>query len=287
MKKALLLLAGILSGYYGFSQKEISVQMVFVKGGSFYMGSDDPQYHSPEFENERPVHRINVTDYYVAKYEVTLGQYRKLMGMYPPAYNGVDYGNKYCDDCPVVTLSFDDAQEFIKKLNARDHKNYRLPTETEWEYAAKGGKYAKGNKYAGNNKLSSVAWYGKKNGTTSPVGTKDANELGIYDMAGNVAEWCQDWYGEDYYKGMVDVTNPKGPSEGKLRVVRGGSFYDGADDCRSVNRGRLEPKAHKWNVGFRLAMDAPTGKIDVTTKDAPATNEAPAKDAAPSDKTAQ
>lgn len=278
MKKAVLFLSGLLLTLSGYSQKEISVQMVFVKGGSFYMGSDDPKYHYPEFENERPVHRVSVTDYYIGKYEVTLGQYRKLMGVYPPAYNGVDYGNKFCDDCPVVMLSWEDAQDFIKKLNARDHKNYRLPTETEWEYAAKGGKYAKDQKFPGSNKPGSVAWYGKKNGTTSPVGMKDPNELSIYDLAGNVAEWCADWYGEEYYKGIVDVMDPKGPASGKERVVRGGSYFDEADACRSVNRGHYDPKTRKWNLGFRLAMDAPTKAEPVKKADAPAEKkEAPAK----------
>ncbi|MES2703824.1 MAG: SUMF1/EgtB/PvdO family nonheme iron enzyme [Bacteroidota bacterium] len=259
MKKAILIMAGLLLHMQAFCQKEILVQMVFVKGGSFFMGSDDPHYHSPEFENERPVHRVSVTDFYIAKYEVTLGQYRKLMGMYPPAYNGVDYGNKYCDECPVVMLSWEDAKAFIKKLNERDHKNYRLPTETEWEYAARGGKYAQDKKYAGSNKLSTVAWYGRKNGATSPVGKKEPNELSIYDMAGNVAEWCEDWYGEDYYKGVIDAMNPKGPAGGKLRVVRGGSYFDEADECRSVHRSRYDPKKRQWNLGFRLAMDAPSG----------------------------
>ena len=262
MKKTAFLLTGLIISINAYCQKEIPVQMVFVKGGSFFMGSDDPNYHKPEFENEKPVHRVSVTDFYLAKYEVTLGQYRKLMGVYPPMYNGVDYGNKYCDDCPVVTLSWDDAQEFIKKLNARDHKNYRLPTETEWEYAARGGKYAKGKKYPGSDKLNTVAWFGKKNGTTSPVGQKQPNELGIYDLAGNVSEYCADWYGEDYYKGIIDVVNPKGPATGKVRVMRGGSYFDEGDACRSVTRSTVDPKVRKWNYGFRLAMDAPSGKVE-------------------------
>src|SRR5438132_1646596 len=101
MKKAMLLLAGLFISFSGICQKDMNIQMVSVKGGSFYMGCDDPQFHSEEFENERPLHRVHVSSFYIAKYEVTLGMYRKIMGMYPPAYNGVDYGNKYCDDCPV------------------------------------------------------------------------------------------------------------------------------------------------------------------------------------------
>lgn len=255
MKKSALLIVFILACYSGFSQDDINIQMVFVKGGSFFMGCDDHKFLAEEYNNEKPLHRVSVGSYYIGKYEVTLGQWRHIMGIKPPAYTGVDYGNKDCDKCPVVKVSWDDAQEFIKRLNAKTGKHYRLPTETEWEFAARGGKYSKGYDYAGSNKLSDVGWYGKANSTTHPVGKKEPNELSIYDMSGNVLEWCQDWYGEDYYKKTVDEVNPKGPAKGDKRVLRGGSYFDDAPVCRNVYRSRFTPETQQWNIGFRLAMD--------------------------------
>lgn len=264
MKKTLFLLAGILYFVGGFAQKktqDLNFQMIFVKGGNFYMGLDDPRFHSEEYDNERPVHRVSVSDFYIGKYEVTLGQWKKIMGVFPPAYNGVDYANKECDDCPVVKVSFEDVLEYIRRLNEKfPDKHYRLPTETEWEFAAKAGKYSKGYMYSGSNRLSTVGWSGKKKGIAHSVGEKDANEIGIYDMSGNVAEWCTDWYGEDYYSKTTDAVNPKGPTQGTLRIARGGSYYDDDAMCRSVNRGRFDPKTRQWNIGFRLAIDGSAGK---------------------------
>jgi len=232
-----------------------NIQMIFVKGGSFYMGCDDPQYHDVKYANERPLHRVHISSYYIAKYEVTNGMWRAVMGIYPPAYNGVDYANKACDDCPVVKVSWDDAQEFIRRLNEKTGKKYRLPTETEWEYAARGGNYASNSKYPGSNNINEVAWWGKHNGATHPVGTKKPNELSIYDLAGNVSEWCQDWYGEDYYSGTIDANDPKGPATGTQRVVRGGSFFTDDEVSRSVYRSFLPQDTRQWDLGFRLAMD--------------------------------
>lgn len=261
IKKATLLFGLVLANLHGFAQGEFNIQMTFVKGGQFYMGCDDPKYLYPEFQNEKPVHRVSVTDFYIGKYEVTLGTYRKLMGKYPPAYDGVDYGNKFCDECPVVMMSWDDVQEFIKKLNEKTGKNYRLPTETEWEYAARGGKYTEGYKFAGGNKPSPVAWWGKKRGTTHPIGEKSPNELSIYDMSGNVSEWCSDWYDEAYYGKTVDQMNPKGPATGQYRIVRGGSYFDPEEMCRNTYRNRLAPNVRRWDLGFRLATDAPSGTV--------------------------
>jgi sulfatase modifying factor 1 len=255
MKKTALLIALIIMSFPAFCQDEVNVQMIFVKGGNFFMGSDDHKFLADEYNNERPLHRVNVSSYYIGKYEVTLGQWRHIMGIKPPAYTGVDYGNKDCDNCPVVKVSWEDIQEYIKRLNAKTGKKYRLPTETEWEFAAKGGKYSKGYKYSGSNKINEVAWYGKEKGSTHPVGKKIANELGIFDLTGNAMEWCEDWYGEDYYKKTVDEINPKGPATGQKRILRGGSYFDDDVVCRSVYRSRLEPTARQWNIGFRLAMD--------------------------------
>ncbi len=255
MKKTALLIALVLISLPGFCQDEMNIQMIFVKGASFFMGCDDHKFLADEYNNEKPLHRVSVGSYYIGKYEVTLGQWRHIMGIKPPAYTGVDYGNKDCDNCPVVKVSWDDIQEFIKKLNAKTGKHYRLPTETEWEFAARGGKYSKGFEYSGSNKLSEVGWYGKSNGTTHPVGKKEPNELSIYDMTGNALEWCADWYGEDYYKKTVDEVDPKGPVRGEKRVLRGGSYYDDDVVCRNVYRSRYAPDTRQWNVGFRLAMD--------------------------------
>jgi sulfatase modifying factor 1 len=256
MKRTALLLAVILLSLPSFSQEYMNIQMVFVKGGNFFQGCDDHNFLSEEYDNEKPLHRVNVSSYYIGKFEVTNIQYKSLMGVYPPAYIGVNYGNKDCDNCPVVKMSWDDAQEFIKKLNEKTGKHYRLPTETEWEYAARGGKYSKKYKYSGSDKLADVAWSGKPNSTTHPVGEKLDNELGIFDMAGNVAEWCQDWYGAEYYKKTIDEINPKGPAKGEKRVLRGGSYFDDDITCRSVYRSRAIPSTSQWNIGIRLALDA-------------------------------
>lgn len=257
MKKLLLLVGVLFIGFTAYCQGNINVQMVYVKGGSFFRGCEDNKYRGEEYENERPLHRVHITSFNMGKYEITQGQWRKLMGILPPAYTGLDYVNKDCDDCPVVMVNYNDIQEFIKRLNDKyPGKNYRLPTELEWEYAARGGKYSGDYKYAGSNKLSEVGWYGKRKGAPHPVGQKQANELGIYDMSGNVLEWCTDWYDANYYKTTLDAVDPKGPAAGDKKVLRGGSYFDGPDECRNVYRGNnFAPKTRQWNIGFRLATD--------------------------------
>ena len=148
-------------------------------------------------------------------------------------------------------------QEFIKKLNQKTGKNYRLPTEAEWEYAARGGVEAHGraSQYAGSNNIDEVAWYSGNSGSTPPVGQKKANALGIYDMTGNVWEWCNDWYGGDYYENSP-ANNPKGPASGDYQVVRGGSCYFGPYDSRITSRSRNHPdNGLYYRQGFRLAQD--------------------------------
>jgi len=265
MKKTFLLLAFISLHLTAFCQSDLSnIMMVYVKGGSFFMGCDDTKFTAKEYDNERPLHRVTVSSFYIQKYEVTNGQWRQLFGIYPPAYNGVNYVNKDCDDCPVVMVSWDDVQEFIKRLNQKfPNRHYRLVTETEWEYAARGGKYAGNFMYAGSNKIKDVAWYGKPEGATHPIGQKKPNELSIYDLSGNVLEWCADWYADDYYKNTIDAINPKGPATGDTRVLRGGSYFTDDISCRTVFRSHLDPATRRWDIGFRLAYDAPseeTGK---------------------------
>lgn len=261
MKKYLLMLSVLLPAMaigQGkiHTPKHMNIQMVYVKGGTFFRGCDDPKYSGPEFADEKPVHRVSITSYNIGKYEITQGQWKLLMGILPESYNGVDYINKDCDDCPVVMVNYEEVLEFIRRLNDKyPGKDYRLPTELEWEFAARGGKYTGNYTYSGSNKLSTVSWYGKRKGATHPIGQKEPNELGIYDMSGNVAEWCTDWYDPDYYKTTLDAMDPKGPMDGEKKVVRGGSFYTEAVECRIYKRGNYKPKTRRWDLGFRLATD--------------------------------
>ncbi len=220
-------------------------QMVFVRGGTFTMGCTGEQ-GSDCWESEKPVRQVTLRDYYVGKYPVTQAQWRAVMGSDPPRLRF-----KGCDDCPVETVSWNDVQEFFRKLNQRTGERYRLPTEAEWEYAARGGSQSRGYKYAGSHNIAEVAWYTSNSGRkTHPVGGKKPNELGIYDMSGNVWEWCSDRYG-GYTPGSK--TNPTGPSTGYGRVIRGGSWVNVAKDCRVSNRNSRHPVSHATGIGFRLA----------------------------------
>jgi formylglycine-generating enzyme required for sulfatase activity len=155
---------------------------------------------------------------------------------------------------PVETVSWDDVQEFIRKLNATTGKKYRLPTEAEWEYAARGGVQSRGYKYSGSNAVGDVAWYdGNSGSATHPVGQKSPNELGLYDMNGNLYEWCSDWFGA---YGSSSQTNPAGPSSGSYRVLRGGSWYYGAQSVRVPYRGSSTPGYRYADLGFRLASSS-------------------------------
>lgn len=214
--------------------------MVFVKGGTFKMGSNNGD------SDEKPVHTVTVSDFYIGKYEVTQKQWRDVMGTNPSYFSG-------CDDCPVEQVSWNDVQKFIKKLNKKNWKKYRLPTEAEWEYAARGGKKSKGYKYAGSDNIGNVAWYSENSyDKTHTVGTKRANELGIYDMTGNVWEWCNDWYDGDYY-GKSPKSNPKGPKSGSGRVNRGGGRGTNAGCCRVADRIYNSP-GYSTSMGFRLVV---------------------------------
>ena len=200
--------------------------------------------------DEKPAHSVTLTkDYFLGKYEVTQAQWRKVMGSNPSWFEN-------CDNCPVENVSWNDIQKFLRKLNAATgtkgtSKNFRLPTEAEWEYVARGGQNATATKYAGSNSIGSVAWYDDNSGgKTHPVGQKAPNEPGLYDMSGNVWEWCSDWY-DDYSSGAK--TDPKGPSSGQYRVLRGGSGDDFAWDCRVSNRDYYPGNWGSLN-GFRLCL---------------------------------
>ena len=217
--------------------------MVYVEGGTFTMGATLEQGSDADDE-EKPTHQVTLKGFYICKYEVTQAEWKAVMGENPSDFKG--------DNLPVERVSWFDCQEFIRKLNELTGKNFRLPTEAEWEYAARGGRRSYGAKYAGDNDIDNVAWYdANSNSTTHPVGTKRANELGLYDMSGNVYEWCQDSYG-DY--SSASQTNPTGPGSGDGRVLRGGSWYGFAWDCRLSCRFGNIPDYRDDCIGLRLVF---------------------------------
>lgn len=219
----------------------IKYNMVWVDGGTFRMGATSEQ--GSEISDEKPVRSVTLSGYYIGKTEVTQALWQAVMGSNPSYFEG--------DDLPVEQVSWDDCQEFIRKLNSLTGQNFRLPTEAEWEFACRGGNNSRGYKYSGSNYIDNVAWYdGNSGDKTHPVATKSPNELGIYDMSGNVWEWCADWYG-DYSSGRQ--TNPKGPYGGSYRVFRGGSWYDIARFCRSSHRNYYFPTC-RYFLGLRLAL---------------------------------
>ena len=219
-----------------------------VSGGTFTMGCTSEQGDDC-FDSEKPSHQVTVSTFYMGKYEVTQKLWREVMGSDPEELNF-----KGCDNCPVERVSWNDIQDFIAKLNEKTGKTFRLPTEAEWEFAARGGNKSNGYKYAGSNDVDKVAWYYDNSGSkTHPVGQKKANELGLYDMSGNVYEWCSDWYG-DY--GSSAKTNPSGPSSGTHRILRGGGWSSYARSCRFSNRNSYDPSYRFSNDGFRLVSSS-------------------------------
>ena len=221
----------------------ISIDMICVEAGTFMMGATS-EMQNP-YDDEKPVHQVTLTnDYYIGKYEVTQALWQAVMGSNPSSFKG--------DNLPVECVSWNDCQDFIRKLNILTGKRFRLPTEAEWEYASRGGRKSKGYQYSGSNNLSDVAWYYDNSGrSTHAVGTKQANELGIHDMTGNVWEWCQDW--KDSYS-PSSQTNPSGPASGSHRVSRGGSWYVNARCCRSSYRNDSAPGNRYNDLGLRLVL---------------------------------
>ena len=208
------------------------------------MGATSEQGSDAE-SDESPVHDVTLSSYYIGETEVTQELWQAVMGNNPSYYSGNPQR-------PVEQVSWNDCQEFITKLNQLTGKNFRLPTEAEWEYAARGGNKSKGYKYSGSNTIDNVAWYASNSSSrTYDVKTKQANELGIYDMSGNVYEWCQDWYG-GYSSGSQ--INPTGPASGSKCVLRGGSWLDNARYCRVSYRDRKSPGSRLNIQGFRLVL---------------------------------
>ena len=240
-----------------FTVNGVSFKMVRVEGGTFMMGSKD----SDAYSSEKPVHQVTLSSYAIGETEVTQELWQAVMGKNPSHFKG--------ENLPVEQVSWEDCQEFIRQLNAKTGRTFRLPTEAEWEFAARGGVKSRGYKYCGSNSIGDVAWYWENSGNnplsgewdndrinsnhcrTHPVKTKQANELGLYDMSGNVLEWCSDWYGS---YGSNAQTNPIGPSSGSGRVIRGGSWCHAAEDCRSIDRDYCLPSYPCSNLGLRLAL---------------------------------
>jgi formylglycine-generating enzyme required for sulfatase activity len=217
--------------------------MVRVDGGTFMMGATSEQ-GSDAYDDEKPAHQVTLSTYSIGETEVTQALWQAVMGSNPSKFKG--------DQRPVEKVSWDDCQTFIQKLNQLTGRKFRLPTEAEWEYAARGGNKSRGYKYSGSNTISAVAWYDdNSSSSTHDVKTKQANELGLYDMSGNVWEWCQDWYGS-YSSGAQ--TNPTGALRGSNRVDRGGSWFSYARSCRGANRDYCTPGGRSDGRGLRLAL---------------------------------
>ncbi len=214
------------------------MELVWIPEGCFMMGSSSGN------SDEKPVHKVCVDGFWMAKHEVTQAQWKTIMG------NNPSYFKDCGDDCPVENVSWNDAKQFIEKLNSQGNTKFRLPTEAEWEYAARSG--GKNEKYAGDNNVERVAWYySNSNYSTYKAGTKAPNGLGLYDMSGNVWEWCEDVYNEKAYSKYV-TNNPLITSGSEYRVIRGGSWHSRPANVRSAIRFRNGPSRTSYIIGFRL-----------------------------------
>jgi formylglycine-generating enzyme len=238
--------------------QKLETDMALITGGTFTMGCKSGR-DTDCYDDEKPAHEVRLRDFNIGKYEVTQAQWRAVMGSDPP-----ELYNKGCDQCPVERVSWNDIQDFLKKLNTLTGKRYRLPTEAEWEYAARGGNQSRGYLYSGSNTIGDVAWYdanaksGNTNGaqkTTRPVGTKKPNELGLYDMSGNVWEWCEDDWHDNYIGAPTDGSAWVDSPRGGVRVLRGGSWSLITRNCRAADRVRYNTSDRYVSGGFRLARD--------------------------------
>ena len=230
----------------------VPLDLVSVEGGEFEMGGN-------EYSFEKPVHRVKVGGFCIGRYPVTQRLWQAVMGSSPSRFPGAAR--------PVETVSWEDVREFLEILNKDMEMSvgpgFRLPTEAEWEFAARGGNKGRGFVNAGSDRLEEVGWYNENSyGETKPVGLKLPNELGIFDMSGNVWEWCCDWYGDDYYQKCAEqgvVVNPVGPETGVYRVLRGGSIFGNPGYCRAAARLPGRPDYRSDFVGFRLVVPCQTG----------------------------
>ncbi|MFC1671120.1 formylglycine-generating enzyme family protein [Spirochaetota bacterium] len=228
----------------GGYQKKVKIiggiKFVLIRGGSFQMGSAKRR----GYFSERPMHKVKVSSFWMGKFEVTQKQYKKIMGSNPSSFKGRNN--------PVEQVSYYDALEFCKKFSTRYGVNVRLPREAEWEYACRAGK--KGAYYWGKKINDRYCWYNlNSRDETRPVGKKRPNRWGLYDMSGNVYEWCGDWYDDHYYK-TSQADNPVGPEKGKSKVIRGGSWSSNKYNLRSAFRTPFNPSKKNFYIGFRLVL---------------------------------
>jgi formylglycine-generating enzyme required for sulfatase activity len=223
----------------------VKMELVWVPAGSFQMGS--PSSESGRSDDEGPVHAVELDGFWMGKYEVTQEQYEAVMGKNPSNFKGTKN--------PVEMVSWKDAREFCRKASEKTGKGIRLPTEAEWEYACRAGTTTRFCFGDSDNGLDEYAWYTANSGSkTHPVGEKKPNEWGLYDMHGNVWEWCGDWYADKYGAGAAK--NPAGASSGSYRVFRGGSWRSPAGNCRSANRSGIVPDGRIFNLGLRAVVPA-------------------------------
>lgn len=228
-----------------FTVNGVSFEMIAVEGGTFTMGATAEQGSDADGV-ELPTHKVTLSSYLIGKTEVTQELWQAVMGSNPSYHSGTNL--------PVERVTWSDCQTFITKINALTGKSFRLPTEAEWEFAARGGNKSQGYKYSGSNTVNDVAWYHLNSSSkTHPVATKAPNELGIYDMSGNVWEWCSDWYSGIYYSSSSQ-TNPTGPNSGSVRVIRGGSWNSSDRSCRVSHRHNSYPSHRDRDLGLRLAL---------------------------------
>jgi len=228
--------------------KDLIENFVYVEGGTFLMGSDFRE------TDEKPAHRVELNDFYIGSYEITVDEYYKYcldnMNSMPVAKANWSQKLKH----PMTNISWDEANNYCKWLSQKTGGNYRLPTEAEWEYAAKGGKESNRFKFSGNDNAEIVGWMGTNaNGTTNEVGKLVPNELGIYDMTGNVWEWCSDWYSGSYYS-QSEQKMPTGPASGKVKVGRGGSWRE-RPTITTTSRYFASPTSSTSFIGFRIVME--------------------------------
>jgi formylglycine-generating enzyme required for sulfatase activity len=248
MKKQILIAFLALSSLTSITAQS-TPQLVTVQGGTFTMGDDQGVGQ----DNEQPTHEVTLSTYQISKTEVTVAQYRRYCnarGVSMPEEPSWGWQSSH----PIVNVSWNDAINYCDWLSEELDQNINLPTEAQWEFAARGGTKSKGYKYAGGRSIASVGWFiDSSGGKTHEVASKKANELGLYDMSGNVGEWCLDWYDGDYY-GNSPAKNPKNTSKGKrtYRVRRGGSWNNSATYCRVSNRSGDEPTSGDCHIGFRV-----------------------------------
>ena len=230
-----------------FTVNGVEFEMVFVEGGNYCMGEDSIGFGIDA--DEHPVHNVVLSDYYIGKYEITQKQWKAVTGNEPPC-GGTDA------NMPVGKINFYEAHEFIEKLNMLTGLNFGFPTEAQWEYAASGGKYCTDKLYSGSNNIEEVGWYkNNANGVVRPIGQKKPNELGIYDMSGNVWEWCGDYYDSTYYRTMKDSVNPQGAKLSPQRTLRGGSVQLDSPYLRNKNREGYDPSANESDYGLRIILN--------------------------------